>query len=76
MEFSASLKRAMKTGCVVLGPDRTEKCMNDGRALMIILAENCPAAFRTKMGGKKTHASNGMKVPAQLSGPPVENPFR
>lgn len=51
MDFNASLLRALKTGSVVLGPARTEKCVNEGRARMIILAGNCPPDFRTKIAG-------------------------
>jgi large subunit ribosomal protein L30e len=49
MDFNTSLLRALKTGSVVLGPVRTEKCINEGRARMIIIAGNCPATFKTKI---------------------------
>ena len=52
MDFNTSLLRTIKTGSVVLGPVRTEKCINEGRARMIIVAGNCPAAFRTKITKK------------------------
>jgi large subunit ribosomal protein L30e len=51
MDFNTSLLRALKTGSVVLGPVRTEKCIKEGRARMIILAGNCPADIKTKMTG-------------------------
>jgi large subunit ribosomal protein L30e len=51
MDFNTSLVRALKTGSVVLGPVKTEKCIKDGRARMIIIAGNCPAAFKTKIAG-------------------------
>lgn len=75
MEFSTSLKRAIKTGCVVLGPDRTEKCMNDGRALMIILANNCPAAFKTKMGGKENPCIQWFEGSSAALGTACGKPF-
>jgi large subunit ribosomal protein L30e len=52
MDFNASLLRALKTGSVVLGPVRTEKCIADGRARMIVVARNCPAEFRSKITKK------------------------
>jgi large subunit ribosomal protein L30e len=52
MDFNTSLLRSLKTGSVVLGPIRTEKCINEGRARMIVVANNCPTAFRTKIAKK------------------------
>ena len=49
MDFNDSLRRALKTGSVILGPDNTKKCVNDGRAQMIILASNCAKDFKTKI---------------------------
>jgi len=49
MNFNDSLRRALKTGSVILGPDNTKKCVNDGRAQMIILAGNCAKDFKTKI---------------------------
>ena len=49
MDFNDSLRRALKTGSVILGPNSTEKCVNDGRARMIILAGNCPEDFKTEI---------------------------
>jgi large subunit ribosomal protein L30e len=51
VDFNTSLLRALKTGSVVLGPVRTAKCINEGRARMIIVADNCPAAIKTKISG-------------------------
>jgi large subunit ribosomal protein L30e len=52
MDFKTSLFRALKTGTVVLGPVRTEKCVSEGTARMIIVARNCPTTIRTKITGK------------------------
>jgi len=49
MDFNTSLVRALKTGSVVLGPVRTQKCVKEGKAKMIIVAGNCPATTRTKI---------------------------
>lgn len=49
MDFNTSLLRALKTGNVVIGPIKTEKCIKEGKARMIIVAGNCPTAFKTKI---------------------------
>ena len=46
MDFNASLRRAIKTGNVILGQNNTEKCMNEGKAQMVVVASNCPEAFK------------------------------
>jgi large subunit ribosomal protein L30e len=51
MDFNASLRRAIKTGNVILGQNNTEKCVKDGKAQMIVVAGNCPAAFTSKLTG-------------------------
>jgi len=65
MDFNDSLRRALKTGSVILGPNNTEKCVNDGRAKMIILAGNCAENFRTKITAKENlfiHTFEGSSV--------------
>jgi len=52
MDFNDSLRRALKTGSVILGPDNTKKCINDGRAQMIILAGNCAKDFKTNIANE------------------------
>ena len=54
MDFNIQLLRALKTGSVVLGPVRTEKCVSEGRARMIIIAGNCPSKIRTKITKNNT----------------------
>ena len=49
MDFNASLRRAIKTGNVILGQNNTEKCVKEGKAQMIVIAANCPAAFKSKI---------------------------
>ena len=49
MDFNASLRRAMKTGNVILGQNNTEKCVKEGKAQMIVIAGNCPVAFKSKI---------------------------
>ena len=62
MDFNISLLRALKTGSVVLGPVRTQRCVSEGRARMIVVAGNCPAKIKTKVTGTKNpfiHTFNG-----------------
>jgi len=45
MDFNASLRRAIKTGDVLLGQNKTQNCIESGNAQMIVVASNCPAIF-------------------------------
>jgi large subunit ribosomal protein L30e len=49
MDFNASLRRAIKTGNVILGQNNTEKCIKEGKAQMVVVAGNCPASFKSKL---------------------------
>ena len=49
MDFNASLRRAIKTGNVILGQNNTEKCIKEGKAQMVVVAGNCPSAFTSKL---------------------------
>jgi large subunit ribosomal protein L30e len=51
MDFNASLRRAIKTGNVILGQNNTEKCIKEGKAQLIVVAGNCPATFKSKLSG-------------------------
>ena len=46
MDFNVSLRRAIKTGEVILGQNKTEQCINEGRAQMVVIAGNCPENYR------------------------------
>jgi large subunit ribosomal protein L30e len=54
MDFNSQLLRALKTGSVVLGPVKTEKCISEGTARMIVVASNCPANLKTKIAKSKS----------------------
>ncbi len=49
MDFNASLKTAVKAGHAVLGPKKTEQCIKQGRACMIIVSGNCPPDYKTQI---------------------------
>ena len=52
MDFNVSLRRAMKTGKVILGQNQTEQCINEGSAQMVVLAANCPENFSESVRSK------------------------
>jgi large subunit ribosomal protein L30e len=45
MDFNASLRRAIRTGEVVLGQNETRECVENGTSELIVIAKNCPAEF-------------------------------
>jgi large subunit ribosomal protein L30e len=46
MDFNLSLRRAIKTGKVVLGQNSVEKVVAENKAELIIVAKNAPAQVR------------------------------
>jgi len=54
MDFNASLRRAIKTGEVLLGQNMTSQCIENGRAQMVVVADNCPENFREMLKSKDT----------------------
>ncbi len=49
MDFNTSLRRAIKTGNVILGQNETAVCIEEKKAKLVVMAENCPIAFRKKI---------------------------
>jgi large subunit ribosomal protein L30e len=65
MDFNASLRRAIKTGNVILGQNETEQCIKEGKAQLVVIAQNCPEKFRTHVAGEKNvfvHTFEGSSV--------------
>jgi large subunit ribosomal protein L30e len=52
MDFNVSLRRAIKTGKVILGQNQTEQSINEGSAQMVVLAANCPVNYRESVRSK------------------------
>ncbi|OPX68736.1 MAG: 50S ribosomal protein L30e [Methanoregulaceae archaeon PtaB.Bin056] len=52
MDFNASLRRAMKTGEVLLGQNMTAQSIDNGSAQMVVVAGNCPENFREMLKSK------------------------
>lgn len=51
MDFNSSLRKAIRTGDVVLGQNRVKEIAREGKAQLVIVAENCPAPFRQYIEG-------------------------
>jgi large subunit ribosomal protein L30e len=65
MDFNASLRRAIKTGNVILGQNETEQCIKEGKAQIIVVAQNCPDTFKNRIKGEKNlfvHTFEGSSV--------------
>ena len=52
MDFNTSLRRAIKTGKVILGQNETKECIESGKAQLVVVAANCPAEFKEYLGSK------------------------
>jgi large subunit ribosomal protein L30e len=65
MDFNTSLRRAIKTGKVILGQSATKESIESGEAKLVVVATNCPEEFTKYLSGKdelKTHTFEGSGV--------------
>ncbi len=65
MDFNTSLRRAIKTGKVILGQNETKEIIESGTAKLVVVAANCPAEFTTYLADKdqdKIHTFEGSSV--------------
>ncbi|WP_292518963.1 50S ribosomal protein L30e [Methanoculleus sp.] len=46
MDFNASLRKAVKTGTVFLGQNKTRECVEEGKAKLVVVAENSPESVK------------------------------
>lgn len=53
MDFNTSLRRAIKTGNIVLGQNKTEQCIQEGSAQIVVVAQNCPKKFKETLQTKE-----------------------
>ncbi|MDH7593889.1 MAG: 50S ribosomal protein L30e [Methanomicrobiales archaeon] len=51
MDFNSSLRKAIRTGDVVLGQNSVKEMVREGKAQLVIMAQNCPAPFRQFIEG-------------------------
>lgn len=49
MDFNSSLRRAIKTGTVILGQHNSQKSIQEGKVQIVVIAQNCPEKFRTQL---------------------------
>lgn len=75
MDFNASLKRAVKAGHAVLGPKKTEQCIRQGRARMIIVAGNCPPDYKTKIAAHENLPVHTFEGSSRALGTACGKPF-
>ncbi|KAF5090136.1 50S ribosomal protein L30e [Methanoculleus horonobensis] len=47
MDFNASLRKAVKTGTVFLGRNKTRESIEEGKAKLIVVARNSPESVKT-----------------------------
>ena len=65
MDFNTSLRRAIKTGKVILGQNETKDSIEKGSAKLVVIAANCPVDFAGYLAGKdgvKTYTYEGSGV--------------
>ena len=56
MDFNTSLRRAIRTGEVVLGSNETKDAILAGKAQLVVLAGNCPPDIKADLSsGEGTH---------------------
>ncbi|MDI6867013.1 50S ribosomal protein L30e [Methanoculleus sp.] len=51
MDFNASLRKAVKTGTVFLGRNKTQECIEEGRARLVVVAKNSPESVKNMVNG-------------------------
>jgi large subunit ribosomal protein L30e len=54
MDFETSLRRAIKTGKVVVGQNSTKECIQENKAHMVVVARNCPGDFNEFIAAQDT----------------------
>ena len=47
MDFTASLRKAVKTGTVFLGRNKTLESIEEGKAKLVVVARNSPESVKT-----------------------------
>jgi large subunit ribosomal protein L30e len=75
MDFNDSLRRAVRTGNVLLGPNRTEKCIKEGKARMIVLAGNCAQDLRLKITPNENMSIHSFEGSSAALGKACGKPF-
>jgi len=69
-----SLIKAVKTGKVIIGANRTIEAAADGSAKMVVLASNCPEDIKTKIQATNVPVLDYQGTSVEL-GPVCGKPF-
>jgi len=65
MDFNTSLRRAIKTGKVILGQNETKDSIESKKAQLVVVSTNCPKEFVESISGNeeiKTYTFPGSGV--------------
>jgi large subunit ribosomal protein L30e len=65
MDFTVSLRKAIKTGDVILGRNKTEESIQQGKARLVILAKNGEESFKqlaSRKEGLPVHVYEGTSM--------------
>lgn len=65
MDFNTSLRRAIKTGKVILGQNETQESIAAKNAQLVVIAANCPKEFAETIAANdqvKTYTFPGSSV--------------
>ncbi|MFA7562196.1 MAG: 50S ribosomal protein L30e [Methanoculleus sp.] len=54
MDFNASLRKAVKTGTVFLGRNKTLESIEEGKAKLVVVARNSPESVKTMVNETDT----------------------
>ncbi len=75
MDFNVSLRKAIKTGNVILGRNETEDSIQQGTARLIILAKNSPESFKQQAMEKEGLAVHIFEGTSMQLGKACGKPF-
>ena len=65
MDFNTSLRRAIKTGNVIIGSNETLECIKEGKAKLVVIAQNAPSEVKQAVAGQENvhlHTFEGSSV--------------
>ncbi len=75
MDFNVSLRKAIKTGEVILGRNETENSIQQGKARLVIVANNSPESFKQRVTQKEGLAVHVFEGSSMQLGKACGKPF-
>ncbi len=75
MDFNVSLRKAIKTGEVILGRNETENSIQQGKARLVIVASNSPESFKQRVTQKEGLAVHVFEGSSMQLGKACGKPF-